>query len=511
MGRWPWRWVALLGLLSGIGACSGSGGGAADGAADGLADDAGPDGGRPDGTGAGALPRLRADGTRIVTAGGAPVVLRGVNLGAWFYNETWISTIDHDLPGRAFVEAQRLGHGDAAAEAIRALGRGHAEAWLDAFGAALDERLGAEPAAAVVAAVRECWPGIRSDSDRPLYERLERRFGVEGRERLLDAFGAAWIRAHDIRWLADQGFNLVRVPMGYRALTRQSHLTAPTELVWSEAAFARLEALLDWCAAAGVYAVVDLQESPGGHNDYAGQARLYDDPAMQALTVRLWQELSRRLRERDEVAAYSLLAEPFGAPSPAARDALYDRLVAAVRETGDDHLLVIHDGFFGMDTLPVPAERGWEGVVYSTHYFESATNLFEFEVARTHADLVATPAQARTGVPFFVGSFSTKHDVDWAYDALESLVGWMEERGWSWSLWTYKKIDDPVREHLTGDARTAWGLWGGPPSGFTPPDPCRADEETLAAAFAAYADVRLELNRRTLARLRPDAAALAEP
>ena len=53
---------------------------------------------------------------------------------------------------------------------------------------------------------------------------------------------------------------------------------------------------------------------------------------MQDLAVQLWLEIARRFGDRNEVAAYSLLAEPFGAPSAEARDAMYDRLVKAAME-----------------------------------------------------------------------------------------------------------------------------------------------------------------------------------
>ena len=131
-----------------------------------------------------------------------------------------------------------------------------------------------------------------------------------------------------------------------------------TSLRLRETTFARLEQLLDWCEAHGVRAVIDLQESIGGHNDYSGPARLYEDPAAQEATIALWRAIAARLRDRDSVAAYSLLAEPFGAPTVTAMVDMYDRLHDALRADGDDHILVIHDGFMGVGVLPVASEIG---------------------------------------------------------------------------------------------------------------------------------------------------------
>ena len=57
---------------------------------------------------------------------------------------------------------------------------------------------------------------------------------------------------------------------------------------------------------------------------------------------------------------------------------MYDRIVKAVRAKDDSHLCVIHDGFMGMGTLPVPTKYGWTDVVYSTHLFEWNADTYEY-------------------------------------------------------------------------------------------------------------------------------------
>jgi aryl-phospho-beta-D-glucosidase BglC (GH1 family) len=447
------------------------------------------------------LTRLHAEGTRIVDANGAPITLRGVNLGAWAYHETWISLVDYDQAGRAYVLASEQGFAEEAAEAIRGLKAEGDDEWLEAFGQAMASSMGAQAAADLVEEIRGYRPILSDDSDRPLYEALEGRFGQTVRDELIDAFMGAWVAESDIRWLAERGFNLVRVPIGYRVLTAMSHLEPPTSLVFNELAFARLEALLDWCARSGVYAIIDIQECPGGQNGYSGPGTLYQDPAMQALTVALWQELSRRFGDRDEVAAYSLLAEPMSAPSTQARDDMYDLLVQAIRDRGDDHLLVLHDGFRGLYGLPDPEAYGWQDVIYSTHLFEgSPKNVEDYQEILALYESLLSASQSVQGVPYFIGSFSTMHDVDWAYESLGQMVDWMEGHDWSWSLWTYKKLDDPI--HFAISAKTsAWGLRGGTGGGFARPDVYRDDLEALRTKLAAYAEIQFEPNNRTLEHL----------
>ena len=483
--------LIYLVILTLTAACStGDGGGPAGSedvpvVGDGVADQAAPPAGPP---------RLHVAGTEWVDPDGNPVFLRGVNLGAWTYHETWISQVGYDLAGRALVMAQEAGYGEEAAAAVVLLDQagdeleGQGLSWLDGFEQELAADIGADEAAALRASIEQYLPTVRDDSDRPLYQLLETRFGVEARDALIATFMDAWIQEEDIAWLAQTGFNLVRVPIGYRPLTAVSHLAPITEILPNERTFERIERLLDWCETYGLHAVIDIQESPGGHNTYSGPARLYDDPAMQALTVALWEELSRRFIDRDVVAAYSLLAEPFGAPSPEARDAMYDKLVKAIRAKGDDHVLVIHDGFLGMDTLPMPADMGWTNVVYSTHLFEfSADSLAFWEglVDLFYPFTLEAPFETH-GVPYYIGSFSAGKDEPWAYDVAEMLVDYFEAHGWSWSLWTFKRIDDPIAFTLLGET-SGYGVLTGH-ADFDRPDVHRDDLETLMTKMTAYAD-----------------------
>jgi hypothetical protein len=460
-----------------------------------------------------ALPRLRAEGTRVVAESGADVALRGVNLGGWLFHETWVTLVDHSLPSRIWQLAGEQAIADDVEAVFLALGPprtgglvpvdrwGGDEGWLQAVEAGLAERLGEESAAAFLDDVRAFLPDLFDDSDLPLLLALERRFGAEGREELLGVFQDAWIRPADLAWLAAQGFTLVRVPMTWRELTHGPLADPPTALRWDEAALARVDGLLDRCEALGLYAVLDIQEAPGGQNDYSGEPRLYVDPAMQDLTVELWERLSDRYRERSVVAAYSLLAEPLGAPSTAARDAFYDRLVKAIRARGDDHLLVVHDGFFGMATLPDPAAYGWTNVIYSTHLFEwSARGAEAYRALLRFYDALFTTTQARHGVPYFIGSFSTIWDQPWAYEMAEELVAWFEAKGWPWSLWTFKRLDDPLEVGWWGES-TSWGLLGRLHGAFDRPDVLRDDRGTLRAKLAAYAALDLRPNEALLQAL----------
>ncbi len=509
----PWGSVSFLigGLLLGLGCLGCSGPGSAGGdvapAPDATAGDAaGP--GRDITPGADAAPelpaaadgdgdsvsppadppRLRAEGSQIVDTNGQPVILRGVNLGGYLFHENYLTAVDRTLLGRIHWLAGQRGLLTDVETVFETLAGEDDAGVLQGLEAALAERVGAEAAAAFRQALDAYLPIVVDDSDLALRQLLERRFGIAGRDALLDDFQAAWVGEADFAWLAAQGFNLVRLPMGYRDLVSLTDAVPPTALLWNERALARVAQTLDAAARHGLYVVLDLQESPGGHNDYAGAAgTLYDDPAMQGLTVELWQTLSERFGHRDVIAAYSLLAEPMAAPSAAARDDMYDALIQALRALGDTHLVVVHDGFRGMGTLPLPSERGWTNVVYSTHLFEwGADDLADYDtLVRFFYEPQFGDAQARHGVPYYIGSFSTMHAEPWAYEAAALLVDWYESHAWSWSLWSYKRALDPVEVRYR--PVKAWGLRQALVPLDGQPDAYVDDEATLRQKLATYA------------------------
>ncbi|HOU54293.1 MAG TPA: cellulase family glycosylhydrolase [Myxococcota bacterium] len=457
------------------------------------------------------MPRLRAEGTRIVDPEGREVRLRGLNLGGLFFHETWITLTGRTSHDLLLEKARELGVEEAVMAVMRQVGPrygsdpavihvcpGSGPEWEALVRGPLATAVGQETADALMASLQQ-EPPLCDDADLSLRRVLADRFGTEGRDALLDAFQQAWITEEDIAWIAAQGFNVVRIPIGYRSLVRGPNVEAPTGLDWNPQALWRLDRLLRWCARHRVWAVVDIQEAPGGQNLYTGTSGLFQNPAMQALTVQMWEFLSDRLRDRPEVAAYSLLAEPYGAPDAAARDQMYDRILKAIRARGDDTLCVIHDGFRGMDTLPVASEKGWTNVVYSTHLFEWTTT--DLDGYRFLFDYVYGPqfqqAQEAQGVPYYIGSFSTFRNEDWAYEAAALVVDWMEQRGDSWSLWTYKRLDDPVTREVFG-LSTAWGLRGRLQGAFDRPDPYRDDRGTLEARFRAYRGLDIAPNDRLL-------------
>lgn len=151
----------------------------------------------------------------------------------------------------------------------------------------------------------------------------------------------------------------------------------------------------------------------------------------------------------------------------------------------------IADGadFFGMVSMPLPSEYGWQNVVYSTHLFEGdLASAVAYEKRIEYYDTTFPDAQKEQGVPYYIGSFAVPDDQSWTGEAIGLLVDWYEKRHWSWSIWTYKRVEDPFEVDLLG-IHSDWGVRGRLGSAIMQPDVYLDDLETLKAKLAAYKDV----------------------
>jgi endoglucanase len=319
------------------------------------------------------LPWLRAEGTRIVDQGGKAVVLRGANLGGWLVEEMWMMPIRTKPPA-----------GSKSREV-----KDHVSLWRT----------------------------------------IERRLGPSGRDRIRTALRDAWISEADFDRIRKAGMNCVRVPFTF-------------DLLEEPDGFAWLDKALDRARGRGLYVILDLHGAPGRqsgehHTGEAGVDRLFKDPANVERAERVWATVARRYRDRPEVAAYDLLNEPMGAPDVATLYLVQDRLYRAIRAVDARHLIIVEDGYKGIDSLPRPALAGWEGVVLSTHHYHFNAKSPEDQV-KAADDLVAAVKKLQKGrpAPYILGEFQQEPHGTPA--TMARLVGALDREGLSWSVWTYK-------------------------------------------------------------------------
>ena len=280
--------------------------------------------------------------------------------------------------------------------------------------------------------------------------------------------GAA-LRESDFAWIAELGFDFVRIPMSYWTWAR------PDDWMRIDAdALARVDEAVEYGEKHGLHVNLNLHRIPG----YCVNQRelephlLFDSPraemerAMEA-ALHHWRTLAERYRHTSpQAVSYDLFNEP---PWTRADQSRYvevaHRLVGAIRDVDPDRLIVADGADIGQ--TPVPGVVGL-GLVQSTrgylpkmvsHYQTTWVPADEFESLAVpswpmrddggrlwdrdalRAELLAPwVALADQGVPIHVGEWGCYNQTPHA-----ACLGWMRdvtglwrEMGWGWALWNFR-------------------------------------------------------------------------
>lgn len=344
---------------------------------------------------------LKAVGTQVkVDGGGDPVTLRGVNLGAYLLIERWMTGLG----------------------------------------------------AADTPPVSDDW-SIR--------DILIKRFGKAQTNQLLEAYQNAYFQDYDLDRLLEMGVTVVRLPIYYRIFMEDSGKWILNSR--KQIDFGPIDRVVNACADRGLYVILDLHGAPGGqsagdHTGRAGINKLFEPGSTgenyRKQTIKIWQELAKRYKNNPTVAAYDLLNEPIGAPTPQILWSLYDRLYKAIRQIDSNHIIMM-EGIWDWDTLPAPTQMGWLNVMYQFHYYlfddPATANVNETEDVESQKAFIdkkildAKYKQSQYQVPAMVGEFSGfSQKASWDY-----FLSRFNEQGWWWTMWSNKYHD----------ASSTWGLY----------------------------------------------------
>ena len=291
-------------------------------------------------------------------------------------------------------------------------------------------------------------PGYEKDykTEKEIWDLLGKRFGEEKKQELIHVYRTHFFNESDVRRIAELGMNSIRVPIWWRAITQPEY----------GGDIAYLDNLIEWCRSAGIYVIIDLQGAPGGQasecsnvGEPSNGGALWRDQKNKDMTVEWWSFIAERYRDEPVVAMYDLLNEGTAAPRYEDLVDLYDRLYREIRKTDDKHILVMED-VWGFHRLPRATDLNWSNVVYSFHVYAR-----EMECGLDGA-MRSFPAFNRTalyhGLPIYVGEFNT---IQMRYGGSDAFLLWRdvcEYYGWSWSFWTWKKIEN--------NWTINWGLCG---------------------------------------------------
>lgn len=347
------------------------------------------------------LSLLRAEDTHWVDSDGKPVVLKGTNLGNWLLQEFWMMGQSSD------------------------------------------------------AVNDQC----------TLENVLDERFGFDERERLMQVFRNSWITERDWDLMQDFGLNVIRLPFIWNLLEDENNPWHLREDAWHYLDLAIAEA-----EARNMYVILDLHGAVGSqgweHHSGCSDKNLYwTTPEYQQRTAWLWQEIARRYKDRDAIAGYGLLNEPWGT-TPENLAVEMKKLYDAIREIDQRHIIILPGHSAGIHAYGNPADQGMTNVAMEMHFYPGIFGWGEIGYA-VQRDWLRCGPTGNTGVcewderlkavntPFLIGEFQpwTGQGLESGAEITRATYDTYGEYGWAATNWSYKVITNSG-----GQGAGTWGM-----------------------------------------------------
>ncbi|RSK46631.1 carbohydrate-binding protein [Hymenobacter perfusus] len=331
-------------------------------------------------------------------------------------------------------------------------------------------------------------------------------------EKFYRQYRQKFITKADIDFLAQQGFNCVRLPLHYDLFLTPEQRHARTEVIrdpqneqkltayvqqlsqWYDAGqlftktqqldgFRFIDDVVKWCAANRMYVVLDLHAAPGGQgtdhniNDNFRPLDLWKRQDAQGrliyqdMTVRLWEKLADQYRQEPTIAMYDFINEPHNLNAANGLSAdnqelntLYSRLIDAVRGRNDQHLLMLEGNGYGNEYTNLTPDKlkvkSTANLVYNAHRYWCPNTAETTDPNSNQVNLLTNLAafRDRWQVPVWVGE-TGENSNEWFAAAVQGL----NAQGIGWCHWNIKRVDSgagllrvaPYGSLLTPAGRTA--------------------------------------------------------
>lgn len=278
--------------------------------------------------------------------------------------------------------------------------------------------------------------GSRADRPRRIEAVIAELTGEEYSKRFWKKFAEEFITEYDIKAIAEEGFNSIRIPINWRRLMKEG-----PGINFIEEGFKLIDKCLDLCEKYNLYAFLDLHGAPGGQtganidDSIDNKPRLFMDKDNYAKGIALWSELANRYKDRYIVGGYDLLNEPIHTPNETDGNAdhfvdslskFYTDCIREIRKIDTKHLfsleghhwstrLDIFDHLFD-DNMCIHFHRYWN---------PPETSLL--------ADYIK--ASERLNVPLWLGE-TGENSNEW----YTTMFFMLDQHDISWNFWTWKKL-----------------------------------------------------------------------
>ena len=143
-----------------------------------------------------------------------------------------------------------------------------------------------------------------------------------------------------------------------------------------------------------------------------GRNELYTDEKNLDAMQRLWERIASHYKDEPVIAAYDIMNEPMnnsteykngwaaGSPEAVSKTvAVYDRMIKAIRKIDEKHIITI-EGIWDTSMLPDPAKYGWTNMMYQLHLYDKTLDMVTYRVNELRE------VRKKYGVAVYVGEFN---------------------------------------------------------------------------------------------------------
>ena len=259
--------------------------------------------------------------------------------------------------------------------------------------------------------------------------------GPDGTANFWKQFKDNYITQADIKFIAQQGANTIRLPFNYKLFTDEDYMGLSSQ----QDGFQRIDQLISWCRQAGLYLILDMHDCPGSQtgdniDDGYGYPWLFESEQSLQLFCDIWQRIAKRYAKEPVILGYELMNEPIAHyfenkdELNARLEPLYKRAVRAIRQVDRNHVILLGGARWNSDFFMFNDWTFDNNIMYTCHrYGGDAT-------AEAINDYISF--RDKTQLPMYMGEIGHNTN-EWQAD----FVKVMKQANIGYTFWPYKKLD----------------------------------------------------------------------
>lgn len=259
--------------------------------------------------------------------------------------------------------------------------------------------------------------------------------GPDFTDQFWKTFKDNYITREDIAYIKQTGMNSIRLPFHYKLFTDEDYMGLKS----NQDGFARVDSIIKWCKAEGLYVILDMHDAPGGQtgdniDDSYGYPWLFESETSKQLFSEIWKKIADRYKNEPTVLGYDLLNEPIATYFTNKEEInkllvpVYKRGVEAIRSVDPNHIILLGGAQWNSNFSMFDEKAIDSNMLYTCHRYWCDTlqsNLQDFIDFRNKVNLPLYMGETGENTDEWVGGFRRL----------------MERNNMGWHFWPYKKME----------------------------------------------------------------------